>query len=163
VSDDDVPRFELPDRGTLLVIGFAALLAFGFVGLLVPGFDLKPPPSASGAPTFAREQGTVIFGRSATGDCAVSDAASGFEAGASIWWTAWLKYALEPSAEALVIVRRDGVEISRARAGLDQSSKTIAVLCSEAPVVQAVAGTYAMEIRDVSDSVTYAAGEYRLT
>jgi hypothetical protein len=161
-DDDGSPRFELPDRGTLLVLGFVVLLGFGWLGVIVPGFGLEPPPRASGAPAFARVQATVIFGTSRTDDCAVANPANRFAPGTSVWWTAWLAYALEPHAEALVVVRHDGIEIDRVRVGSEQSATTWAVLCAEAPIGQGSAGTYRVEVRDISDRVTYAAGEYEV-
>jgi hypothetical protein len=157
-------RWQIPSLSTLLFLGFVALTAIRLVGAAVE--DALPatpaPTTLVAAPSGAPEPGPITFGTGSDGDCGVVEAAARFDAGTDVWWSAELATEQPASADAVVIVLRNGVRVDREYVAPDESVGVWGVLCSTVPVAQKIAGTYRVEVWDGEMTVLHAAGEYEL-
>jgi hypothetical protein len=155
-------RMRLPSFGTIIFLGFPAITAFRLFGQFVGGLASPTPTPAIVTPGQPVEPGSIIFGTGSDGACGVTGSDKEFAAGTEVWWSATLSNEQEPDAEVVVIVSRDDVQIEREDVPADASVGTWSVLCSSGPVDAADAGTYRVEVWDVSLKQLHAAGEYRL-
>lgn len=152
---------RLPSFGTVIFLGFLAITGFRLLGEFVQGLEQQTPgPTTPAGP--AQEPGTILFGTKTDGDCGVLETGTAFTAGAEVWWSAELATVQAPDAAVVVIVRRDGTEVDREDVPPDESFGRWSVLCSGAPVIETVAGTYRVEVWDEAVTTLHAAGEYRL-
>lgn len=150
-------RVGLPSFGTLIFLAFLAFTGLRLAGEFVRGLDEE-----TSAPNQAVVPGSVVFGIAPDGDCGVLEASQQFAAGVEVWWTALLASEQQPGAEAVVIVRRDGIEIYREAVPGDPAGGTWSVLCSGSPVKETQPGRYEVEVWDTTISTRHAIGEYRL-
>lgn len=151
---------RLPSFGTVIFLGFLAITGFRLIGEFVRGLDLESP-----APISTGEQpvvaGTMVFGIGSDGDCGVVGRARQFGPGTEVWWSALLSTEQSPDAEVVIIVRRDGAEISREDVPADPSFGTWSVLCSSKPIVDSSEGLYRVEVWDKGVTTLHAVGEFR--
>lgn len=155
-------RVGLPSFGTLIFLVFLAITGVRLIGEFVRGLDESPAASGSAPGTQATAPGTIIFGIAPDGECGVLEASQQFAAGVEVWWTALLASEQPPGTEAVVIVRRDGIEIYREAVPGDAAVGTWSVLCSGSPVKETQPGRYEVEVWDTTISTRHAIGEYRL-
>lgn len=85
-----------------------------------------------------------------------------FPAGTEVWWSAELSTEQAPEADAMVVVRRDGVEIDRQYVPADPSVGTWNLLCAAEPVQDGGSGLYRVEVWDGELVLLHAQGEYRV-
>jgi hypothetical protein len=157
-------RRQIPSLSTLLFLGFVALTAIRLVGAAME--DAMPatpaPTTVNPGRSESPEPGAITFGTGSDGDCGVVEAAVRFDAGTDVWWSAELATEQPPSADAVVIVLRNGVQVDREYVAPDDSVGVWSILCSTVPVAQKIGGTYRVEVWDGDMTVLHAAGEYEL-
>ena len=149
------PGVRLPGVSTLIFLGFVALTAFRIVGEWVEE-NVVPAPAA----TNAAAPGLVTFGTRATEDCAVIGAAVEFAEGADVWWSATMSTTQPPDAAVVVLVLRNGTQLTREDVPADESGGDWDLLCSSGPVGQDDAGKYRVEVWNEARTVLLAAGDY---
>lgn len=149
-------RLRLPGLSTLIFLGFVALTAFRIFGEFVEQ-NAVPTPAGTSA-TFP--PGPITFGTGITEDCDVIGTGVEFDEGADVWWSATMSTLQPPAADAVVIVLRDGVQISREDVPADDTLGSWDVLCSSGPVVEDISGRYRVEVWNGFRTRVLAAGEY---
>jgi hypothetical protein len=167
---------RIPSLSTVLFVGFVVFTAIRFLGQAVgesapeapvattpgdgSGSKASAGPESSSAPA---EPGAISFGTGSDGDCGVTGDAVEFDVGADIWWSAQLSTVQPPEAGAVVLVHRDGEEVSRETVSPDTSAGEWDVLCSTEPVAERGGGDYQVEVWDADEVVLLAVGEYSLS
>ena len=168
------PLRRAPSLTTLLFFGFLAFTALRFAGQLFNQSTPAPPaPLATTAPEAATPgpattdtpvpAGTVAFGTASDGSCGVTGVGVVFNAGTAVWWSAELTSLRSGDSGAIVIVRRDGNEISSEKMPPAEPAETWDLLCSTEPVAETGIGTYAVEVWDLGMNTLLATGEYRVS
>jgi hypothetical protein len=151
------PRSRFPAATTLIFLGFVALTAFRLVNEFADGLGTETPAASQ-----AVAPGPVTFGTAVGDDCSVTSATGQFSAGSEVWWSAELATEQDRNADAMVVVRRDGLEIDREYVPADPSVGRWNLLCASAPVSERSPGTYRVEVWDGDMAILHAAGEYRV-
>ncbi len=163
-------RRRTPTLTTLLFFGFLAFTALRFAGQLLNQSMSAPPATATpeaatagpGTTETPLSAGTVAFGTASDGSCGMTGVDVLFSAGTRIWWSAQLASLRSGDSGAVVIVRRDGNEISSEKMP-PAAAEAWDQLCSTEPVAETGAGTYAVEVWDLGMDVLLATGEYRVS
>jgi hypothetical protein len=155
-------RVRLPSFGTVIFLGFLAVTAFRLFGQFIDGLGEATAPPAIVAPGQAAVPGSIVFGTESDGDCGVLGRGYEFASGSEVWWSARLSSGQAPDAVVVVITYRAGAEVAREEVPADPSFGVWSVLCSVKPVDASAAGTYRIEVRDVSGTVVHAVGEFQL-
>jgi hypothetical protein len=165
-------RRGTPGFSTLLFFAFIAITALRFVGQMnapstAPGPVVTPVPEAAtpgpGITEMPADVATVAFGSASDETCGVTGADVEFKAGTSVWWSVQLTTLQSGDSGALVIVRRDGNEISSDKMPPAEPSDTWDQLCSTEPVAETGIGSYRVEVWTLGLNVLLAAGEYRVS
>ena len=152
-------RSGLPSLSTLIFLGFLALTGFRIFGEFVEGNTTPTPGSTSALPP----SGPVTFGTGTTEDCDVMGAGVEFDERTGVWWSATLSTMQPPAAAVIVIILRDGIQISREDVPADDTLGAWDVLCSSEPIAQDSSGRYRVEVWNGLKTRVLAAGEYVLS
>lgn len=156
---------RLPSFGTLLFLGFIAVTAFRLVGEFASGFTsptAEPIATSPAGPVESVAPGPIRFGTGQGADCRVLGEASEFGPTANVWWYAQLSTVQPAEASAVVVVRRNGVEVHRELVPPDTSFGEWSVLCAGDPLELHEPGTYRVEVWSKDEDVLHAVGEYRV-
>jgi hypothetical protein len=154
-------RLRLPGLSTLIFVGFVALTAFRIVGEFIEQNAVPPPATTSPAETTSPvAPGPVTFGTRATEECEVIGAGVEFDDGADVWWSATMSTTQPTDAAVVVIILRNGVQLTREDVPADESAGDWDLLCSSGPIEQDIVGRYRVEVWNADRSVILAAGEY---
>jgi hypothetical protein len=158
-------RVRLPSFGTLIFLGFLAITAFRLVGEFASGITTPtagPVATSPAGPGGGAPPGPITFGTGLGSDCDVTGLADEFGPADEVWWSAQLATMQPPEASAIVIVRRNGVEVDHQLVPPDASVGEWSVLCAGEPIDLHDPGTYRVEVWTKDESVLHAAGEYRV-
>jgi hypothetical protein len=154
-----------PTLSTLLVVGFVVLTIARLAGQFLEGSSFGSPEETSPPATLAPVPGpgSVIFGTGLTEFCGVSEPAAQFPTGTEVWWSAEMSAVQDGNVEVVVVVRRNGVEISREMIPPEPEAGRWLVMCASEPIDGGARGTYRVEVWDGDVKAVQASGEYRIT
>jgi hypothetical protein len=153
-------RVRLPSFGTLIFLIFLAITAVRVIGEMASSF--VEPTTAPAGSSGGAAPGPISFGARQGSDCDVNGVSVEFGTETDVWWSAELATVQPPDAAAVVIVRRDGAEVTREDIPADPSFGEWSVLCAVEPITLHDPGTYRVEVWNGDVTVLHAAGEYRI-